>query len=196
MRFLRDAVITLVVLVLVIWIAVYVRIRGGALSADAQPGVIERAAATRLVRLSIPADADRQPNPFHADASAWRSAVAHYKDHCAVCHGRDGRGKTDVGQNMYPRVPDLADAAVQTRSDGALFYIIQNGVRWTGMPSWKREHSAEDTWKLVSLIRKLPSLTPEELANLEQDKQAEPQAGRDKPRGHDHKHPDSHRKQR
>jgi mono/diheme cytochrome c family protein len=72
-----------------------------------------------------------------------------------------------MGENMYPRVPDFADPAVQGLSDGVLFWIIQNGVRWTGMPAWKHEHTPEDTWKLVSFIRKVPSLTSEDLESLE-----------------------------
>ena len=188
MRFLRDAIISIVVVVLVIWIAAYARLRAGALSADVQPGAIERAVAARIVRLSIPRDADRQSNPFAADTSAWRGAVDHYEDHCAACHGRDGRGRTDIGENMYPRVPDLADARIQAMSDGALFHIIQNGVRWTGMPAWKREHSPEETWRLVSLIRKVPSLTPEELDSLRKASGAKP----DSPGDHEHQHADSH----
>ena len=188
MRFLRDAIISILVVVLVIWIAAYARLRAGALSADAQPGTIERAVAARMVRLSIPRDADRQSNPFAADTSAWRGAVDHYEDHCAACHGRDGRGRTDIGENMYPRVPDLADARIQAMSDGALFHIIQNGVRWTGMPAWKREHSPEETWRLVSLIRKVPLLTPEELDSLRKASGAEP----DTPGDHEHQSADSH----
>ena len=112
-----------------------------------------------MTLLAIPAEADRQQNPLGGRAEVWREARDHYLDHCAVCHGRDARGNTDIGANMYPRVPDLTSAEVQRRSDGALFYIIQNGVRWTGMPAWKAEHSPEDTWRLVAFIRKAPTLT-------------------------------------
>ena len=71
-----------------------------------------------------------------------------------------------MGENMYPKTPDLAAPAAQGLSDGELFYIIQNGVRWTGMPSWKAEHSAEDTWRLVSFIRAVPKLTPSDLESV------------------------------
>jgi hypothetical protein len=67
---------------------------------------------------------------------------------------------------MYPKTPDFADATVQAMSDGELFYVIQNGVRWTGMPSWKREHSPEDTWRLVSFIRAVPLLSPADLQRV------------------------------
>src|SRR5438105_4953771 len=166
MRFLRDALITVLVLVVGVGIFAYARMRAGGLSADAAPSTLERTVATQLVRLSISPEAEHRNNPFNEDATAWRGATDHYQDHCAICHGADGHGRTEMGENMYPKVPDLADPAVQRLSDGALFAIIQNGVRWTGMPAWKREHSPEDTWKLVSFVRRIPSLTSEEVQLL------------------------------
>lgn len=163
MRFIRDAVITIVVLIVIAGLLTYSRIHAGGLSADRSPGEMEQAVATRLVRLAIPADAQRAVNPFRSDDAAWRTAADHFEDHCALCHAPDGHGRTEMGENMYPKVPDLADEAVQRLSDGALFYIIQNGVRWTGMPAWRHEHSAEETWRLVSFVRRVPVLTEQKL---------------------------------
>jgi len=192
MRFIRDAVITVLMLVLVIGVLAFVRMRAGGLSADAEPGTIERSVATRLLRLSISPEAERAKSPFAGNPDAWREAADHYKDHCAQCHGADGHGRTDMGENMYPKVPDLADANVQHLSDGALFSIIQNGVRWTGMPAWKREHTPEDTWKLVSLVRKVPSLTSEDVEALtDRDHHDQDQPGHEhqQERGeHQHQH--------
>ena len=162
MRFLRDAAVTVLILAVVAFVAITVFVRGGGLAADREPGRLEHTIADQLLGLAIPADLARQDNPFRTDAEAWRTAREHYADHCAVCHGNDGRG-SEIGANMSPRVPDLTVAEVQDRSDGALFYIIQNGVRWTGMPAWRTEHSADDTWRLVSFIRKMPTLTAADL---------------------------------
>jgi mono/diheme cytochrome c family protein len=164
MRFIRDALITMAVLLAIVSIVLYTQVRAGGLAADAEPGHAERLIASRLVRLAIPADARQQQNPLGADdKTIWRTAADHYGDHCAACHGNDGRGDTQLGRNMYPDVPSFADETVQRLSDGELFYIIQNGVRWTGMPAWKDEHSADDSWRLVSLIRAMPTLTPADL---------------------------------
>ena len=167
MRFLRDAVITVVLLAILAVATAVVVVRRGGLSAGTPPGRLERAVAARLVRLAIPADADRQQSPLAGRADAWRDARKHYLDHCAVCHGRDAKGNTEMGANMYPKVPDLTSAEVQGRSDGALFYIIQNGVRWTGMPAWKDEHSPEESWQLVAFIRKTPTLADADM-NIEE----------------------------
>ena len=162
MRFLRDALITIVVLVLVLGGFAYVKVRGGGFSTTDQPGQLEKTLARRLVRLSVPDAARTSRNPYAADGDAWHEATDHFNDHCAVCHGRDGRGKTEVGENMYPPVPDLADTAVQQMGDGDIFFVIQNGVRWTGMPAWKHEHTPDETWKLVAFVRHVPSLTADE----------------------------------
>jgi mono/diheme cytochrome c family protein len=193
MRFLRDALITLIVLGIAIAVLAYSRVRGGGFSADAEPGAFERSIATRLLRLSIPAGADRQQNPFATDPNAWRSIVDHFQDHCATCHGQDGRGTTEMGKNMYPKVPDLADARIQSLSDGALFYIIQHGVRWTGMPAWKGEHTPEETWKLVSFVRKMPSLTPQEIESLKAPAKPEAEHAADQDHPADHEHPAGHK---
>ena len=166
MRFLRDAVITIGVLVLIAVVAAVLVARRG-LAADQEPGRLERTIASQLVRLSIPAEAEQQVNPLGSQPDTWREAVKHYQDHCAACHGRDGKGDTEIGRNMYPRVPDLTSEDVQARSDGAIFHIIQNGVRWTGMPAWREEHSPDDTWKLVAFLRKAPTLTEADLSSHE-----------------------------
>src|SRR5262245_31164723 len=189
MRFARDAVITIAVLLVIGWLALYSRVRASGLAADAETGRVERVVRSGPVPLAMPADARQQKNPFAADQTIWRTAADHYGDHCAACHGNDGRGQTQLGQSMYPKVPDFADVTVQRLSDGELFYIIQNGVRWTGMPSWKGEHSADDTWRLVSFIRAVPDLTDADresagLGAKSEEKEHHPHEQHDGAQGH------------
>jgi len=141
----------------------YLSVRNGGLSAAESPGQVESSVARRLVRLAVPSNARASVSPYAQDPHMWSEAADHFMDHCALCHGRDGHGQTEIGRNMYPKTPDLAAPSVQQLSDGDLFYIIQNGVRWTGMPAWREEHSAQDTWKLVSFVRHVPSFTQQEL---------------------------------
>jgi plastocyanin len=160
MRFFRHALITLGLLIVVAAGAAYAVVRQG-LAADHQPNRLEEAVATRLVRLSIPASERDAVNPDRSP-DAWHAGADHFDDHCAVCHGSDGRGRTEIGPKMYPPVPDLAAPGVQQLSDGALFSIIQNGVRWTGMPAFRAEHSTEETWRLVAFVRHVPVMPPAE----------------------------------
>ena len=76
----------------------------------------------------------------------------------------NGSGDTEMRKHMYPHAPDMRQEGTQNLTDGVLFYIIQNGIRLSGMPSWGSRKSRDegDSWKLVRLIRHLPNLTIEE----------------------------------
>jgi len=132
------------------------------LSAHATPTKLEEGVARFLWHLSIPVGARNTPNPVAATAENLKDARLHFPDHCAVCHGNDGSGDAAFGRGLYPKPPDLRKAETQNRTDGELFWIIENGVRFTGMPAFSSQGMSDDSWKLVHFIRHLPRLTTEE----------------------------------
>lgn len=162
----RTAVIWLVVVALVA-ASVYglVLIRHG-FSARDNPSRFEAAMAISMRKLAIPAGAREQKNPFRPTPEVLRDAKIMFADECALCHANDGSGKTVIGQNLYPKAPDMRLAATQDLADGELYYIIHNGIRLTGMPAWGEPDKDEDSWKLALFIRRLPVLTPEEIAEI------------------------------
>src|SRR5205814_8683071 len=107
-------------------------LRGG-ISAKVEPTNLETAVARRLVALGIPEASRRLRNPMPSTKEVLAAGQAHFADHCAICHANDGSGQTGMGKNLYPRAPDLRLPQTQQLTDGELFYIIENGVRLTGM---------------------------------------------------------------
>jgi mono/diheme cytochrome c family protein len=165
MRFLRDALLTLAALAFAAAILGYLFTRNG-LSARTDPPAIEKAVAARVRWLSIPSGAKRQVSPRAGNREAWVEGGRQYEEHCAVCHEENGSGKTEIGRNVYPKVPDLRLEDTQRLSDGALYFVIANGVRYTAMPAWADEHTPDEIWKMVAFIRRLPKITPEELEKV------------------------------
>ena len=131
------------------------------------PSRAEAALARRLRSWSLPSDARQRRNPVPSSPELQESA-RHFADHCASCHGNEGSGNTEMGRNLYPPAPDMRLATTQELSDGELYYIIHNGVRWTGMPAWGEpsNDNDQDTWKLVLFVRHLPSLTAGEIRDM------------------------------
>jgi mono/diheme cytochrome c family protein len=132
-----------------------------------EPGALETAMARRLRSLTTPATASSMKNPVQNSPQVLQEAAQHFADHCASCHANDGSGNTSMGRKLYPRAPDMRLAATQQLSDGELYFIIHNGVRFTGMPAWGESEPDEDSWKLVWFIRHLPSLSAQELHDME-----------------------------
>lgn len=137
-------------------------------SAREKPSRVEEFFARHARRIATPAGAKELKNPYPATAENLAPARAHWVDHCSSCHALDGSGNAVIGRNLYPPAPDMSDAETQQLSDGELYYIISNGVRFTGMPAWGGEDSPEEIWQLVLFIRRLPNLSPEELMLMEQ----------------------------
>jgi mono/diheme cytochrome c family protein len=117
--------------------------------------------------LAIPARAKNEKNPFTASSELMAEAKAHFADHCAICHANNGNGNTEIGQNLYPKAPNMRLPQTQNLTDGELYYTIHNGIRLTGMPAWGTEEKDEDSWKLVLFIRHLPQLTLAEEREME-----------------------------
>ena len=141
-------------------------------SARSIPGPADEFLARRLRHLATPSGARDARNPVQASPEVLAAGMAHWADHCATCHGNDGRGATLIGRGLYPKPPDMTGAATQQLTDGELYYIIENGIRFTGMPAFGEEKiEAADTadtesWHLVHFIRHLPAITADELAEM------------------------------
>jgi mono/diheme cytochrome c family protein len=150
------------------FLLVFLMVRRG-FSARDEPSWAEKFVAGRVRSLAVPARARNAGNPLPPTPEVLADARGHFADHCAVCHANDGGGRTTIGQNLYPKAPDMRQDDTQRLTDGELYYIIQNGIRLTGMPAWgdQGDDKDEDGWKLVHFIRHLSELTPAQLKEME-----------------------------
>jgi mono/diheme cytochrome c family protein len=113
--------------------------------------------------LAAPQDAAQAPAPSHAGAAnpikptteSLAKAKGLYAIDCAMCHGDNGNGQTDLTKSMSLNMVDFTNAkAMSGKSDGDLFDIIRNGKDKMPPESAGR---ANDTmvWNLIIYIRKL-----------------------------------------
>jgi mono/diheme cytochrome c family protein len=173
------AILVIVIVLVGAGIVAYAAATG--LSSRAQPGAIETRVARAVRSWAIPRSARDRPNPVPASADAVEDGLAHFADHCATCHANDGSGNSEIGRGLYPRPPDMRTAVTQQLTDGELFYIIENGVRFTGMPAFGtgRAEDEDASWRLVRFIRHLPQLTPAEVDRMQSLNPQSPEAIRE-----------------
>jgi mono/diheme cytochrome c family protein len=163
----KIAIVGLVLLILagcgIWWIA---SARG--FSARQEPTGMEAWIARNTRAMATPSADRNLKNPVPLTPDVLVEARRHFADHCAVCHANDGSGNTEMGRNLYPRVPDMRQHATQSLADGEIYFIIQNGIRLSGMPAWGEESGHDqESWALVHFIRHLPSLSPDEINNMQ-----------------------------
>lgn len=116
----------------------------------------------------IPIEAHNAKDPVPTSEEAIKAGNHIYVQDCALCHGADGHGYTNLGRHMFPPAMDLTSPHVQHWANGDLFWIVQNGISLTGMPSWSSSISATDTWKIAEFIHALPRLDSEQASASKQ----------------------------
>lgn len=144
---------TILALVVVLVVTAMMRFN---LTALQEPGHFETLVANRVTRFMIRRTSQQRipPRPLDVKASAARGGTS-YNGECSMCHGSDGRSPTPIGRWMYPRAVDLTSEQVQSYSDQELFWIIQNGIRFTGMPAFGKVETGDNIWNLVNYLRTL-----------------------------------------
>ncbi|RSV38635.1 cytochrome C [Sphingomonas sp. ABOLE] len=100
-----------------------------------------------------------------ADPQGLVSAAGHFAASCAACHGAPGMRPRAVFQAATPPAPDLARTAKQW-SDRELFWIIDHGVKFSGMPAWPARDRPDEVRRMVAFVRRLPTMTPADYARL------------------------------
>ena len=103
---------------------------------------------------TAPQVAPNATNPVKPTAESQAKAKSVYQIDCAMCHGDNGDGKTDLAKSMGVVLPDFADPKVLANvPDGDLFNIIRNG-KGDKMPP-EAAGRAGDTvvWNLIHYLR-------------------------------------------
>jgi predicted CXXCH cytochrome family protein len=162
-RFALTIMASLLIPLLLIVGGCYWYIVTGGMVARKSPSALETYIAHRLVNISIPNEAKAMKNPLFGGGDGAAAGRALYQRYCEVCHGFDGRGETMSGAWLYPPAANLRESRTTSRTDGALFYLIRNGIRNTGMPGWQL--TDQETWQLVLYIRNLPIVSSLQTAN-------------------------------
>ncbi|HYM10734.1 MAG TPA: c-type cytochrome [Bryobacterales bacterium] len=131
-----------------------------ACSANTEPSKVEEKVANFAKRVVIPLEAKQRKNPLQPDPAVIQEGMQLYGQSCSMCHGADGTSATAIGCALYPPAMDLTSPHVKSWTDSELFWIVQNGVRFTGMPSWHGILNDDQTWKVVLAIRDLEKAQP------------------------------------
>jgi mono/diheme cytochrome c family protein len=94
-------------------------------------------------------------NPIKADDISVARGAQLFNLNCAQCHGVGGQGNGPIAAYLEKRRPaNLTSEAVQSKSDGAIFLTISNGVPGS-MPSLNENLSVRDRWDVVNFTRTL-----------------------------------------
>jgi len=110
----------------------------------------------KLANMALDAHIEKQhvsQSPVAADESAFLAGAEIYKRHCATCHGMPGQPPADYAAMMYPKPPQLfRDKGVTDDPASESYWKTANGIRLSGMPSFKSKLNDIQLWQVSQLV--------------------------------------------
>jgi mono/diheme cytochrome c family protein len=124
-------------------------IRPSAQSTADHVGAADRFDYAELAK--APAKARGRKNPQERNPESELVGKKLFAQHCAECHGATAEGGK--------KAPSLRADEVQQATQGALFWLITNGVVRRGMPVWSKLPEPQ-RWAIVTYVKSLKPLPP------------------------------------
>jgi mono/diheme cytochrome c family protein len=138
---------------------------------------------------SIEAHGDEVRVPDLNDPTYEKVGFPHYHEMCRLCHGAPKYAPEEFAEGLYPIPPKMTSGHIQEElSDAEIYWIVKHGLKMTGMPAFGPTHNEEQLWGLVSLVREMPRMTPEQYRQQVGEFDSEREAG------HGHGEPSTHGK--
>ena len=158
-------IITIVITILVLFLVGLSVMYSGAVNVSVltpSSGLAKKILFTTM-RRSVERRAKRIEVPDLKNEATIRTGAEHYIEMCRGCHGAPGIEDSELSQGLDPRPPHLywKDEGIYW-SAAQQFWIVKNGIMWTGMPAWGVTHSDEKIWSIVAFLRTLPGMTADQ----------------------------------
>ncbi|MHB1947898.1 MAG: c-type cytochrome [Gammaproteobacteria bacterium] len=165
MQTVRTVIFTFVILTIIFLIGVIIFIYSGIFDVSAQhkenPLWHWLADTTRKRSIAVRAVEIKAPSNLN-DPAVLMEGSNHYQEMCVECHRAPGLTDSETSKGLNPSPPNFSQMKNLDLSPAEIFWIIKNGIRMTGMPSWGVTHDDEKIWALTAFVRKLPHMTPAE----------------------------------
>lgn len=124
---------------------------------DVQAGPIESWISMPALDASLRRHAPNLTNPVHAGQPDLLAGMNLYQSHCANCHGDPAHPTAALANSFEPPPPQFMKEAPDMPAYQN-FFVIQHGIRWTGMPAWGHILSEQQMWQLTTFLGRMPHL--------------------------------------
>lgn len=129
-------------------------------NADAPPPKLEKWMARKSLRAALKRAVVERPNPVPLNEDNFIAGIKLYAANCWVCHGAVDGAASNIAQGLYQKAPQLAKHGVEDDSEAKIYWIIEHGIRLTGMPSFKKTLSENEIWQITLFLKHMDSLSP------------------------------------
>lgn len=148
--------------VVVIFVGGFLYVRFGLVDprADIPINSLEATVAMPSLDAAVERRAPNIKNPIETTDANLIAGMKVYQANCAVCHGDINHPHGTLADSLYPRAPQFVEDAPDM-PENQNYYIIQHGIRLSGMPGWKPVLSDQEIWQVTTFLSHMDKLPPQ-----------------------------------
>jgi mono/diheme cytochrome c family protein len=126
-----------------------------------KPMPFERMLAKRALHARIDQEMPKSA-PLPANQETYLAGAQVYREQCSVCHGLPGMQQSDIALGQFPKPPHLwRGKGVTDDPPGETYWKVENGIRLTGMPSFKGRMNDTQMWQVSLLLANADKISDE-----------------------------------
>lgn len=125
--------------------------------ADMPVSAMERGMAMPSLDAAVERRAPQIKNPVPPTDENLIAGMKAYQNNCALCHGDIHQPQAKLADTLYPRPPQFVEDPADMPPNQN-FYIIQHGIRMSGMPGWKNVLSVQEMWQTTTFLSNMDEL--------------------------------------
>ena len=129
--------------------------------ADEKPPALEKWIARKSLHATKDREVKPDPNPLPVNDANLLAGIKIYAANCLICHGASDGKASNIAQGLYQRAPQLAKHGVEDDPEGETYWIVEHGVRLTGMPSFSKTLSKDQIWQVTMFLKRMDALPKE-----------------------------------
>ncbi len=147
--------------VFIVVLAEFLCVRFGLMDprADISVNSLERRIAMPSLDAAVGRRAPELQNPLQPTDANLIAGMKTYQTNCAICHGDIHHPHGMLADSLHPRAPQFVEDAPDM-PENQNFYIIQHGIRMSGMPAWKQSLSEQEMWQVTTFLSHMEKLAP------------------------------------
>jgi len=132
------------------------------INADSPPLPEEVWAAQTALDAALNRLAPKTPNPVALTDENLIAGIDLYAKNCAICHGtaKGDPSASGAAKGLNPDPPQFGSGGVEDDPEGVTFWKVQHGIRWTGMPAWKKTLTDQQIWTVALFLKHMNKLPP------------------------------------
>ena len=128
------------------------------MAADSAPSSIEANLAMKALHAASERQMGDVKSPLAANDANLLAGLKTYQQNCVICHGAADGKASNIAAGFYVPAPQFAKDGAEDDPEGATYWKIHHGIRFSAMPAFMHSLKDEQIWQVALFLKHMDAL--------------------------------------